>query len=103
MNIFELQAPIKSIKMLIPEPNNDCHSRDEENMPMSRAADGCSVVAVVHLDGFEEVRCSLDDDHQVGHVLLQLLHHGRVLGAHLPHPHLPPRSIKPFKYFYRLT
>ena len=95
------------IKMLIPEPPNDGHKRDEDNIPMCRAA-GCSVVAVrldavVDLDGLEEVRGSLDDDHQVGHVLLQLLHHGRVLGAHLPHPHLPPRSIKPFKYFYRLT
>ena len=40
---------------------------------------------MVNLDWLEEVRGSLDDDHDVGHVLLDLLDHRVVLLAHLPH------------------
>ena len=40
---------------------------------------------MVNLDGPEEVRGPLDDDHDVRHMLLDLLDHPGVLLAHLPH------------------
>ena len=40
---------------------------------------------MVNLDGPEEVGCSLDDDHDVRHMLLDLLDHPSVVLAHLPH------------------
>ena len=40
---------------------------------------------MVNLDWPEKVRGSLDDDHDVRHMLLDLLDHSGVILAHLPH------------------
>ena len=40
---------------------------------------------MVNLDWLEEVGGSLDDDHDIRHMLLDLLDHPGVLVAHLPH------------------
>ena len=40
---------------------------------------------MVNLDWLEEVGGSLDDDHDVRHMLLDLLDHPGVVLAHLPH------------------